>query len=277
MEGRPGRARAGNRPGHRGLPLPARHPPGTSKWNRIEHRLFCQISLAWRARPLTSYDVIIDTIGAVTAKTGLTAIAVLDENACPTGTETGGEQMRDIEKRCLIRGEWHGEWNYTLLADPPAPEPDPAPASPSRLASRNALNHPALTGLAPDAVQALAAALEVPFGAHRAQHNYARRGRERVNAVRDGGGSNGKRRIDLTDHVLALAIHDHLRTPFTVIGALLGVDRTTAAHAANLARQLAASHAIPLPPAPPQHGDEPGNPPGCSRCPRWVKRNLLVR
>ena len=60
-------------------------PPGTSKWNKIEHRLFCQISLAWRGRPLTSYDVIISTIGDVTTRTGLTAAAVLDENAHPTG------------------------------------------------------------------------------------------------------------------------------------------------------------------------------------------------
>jgi len=232
-----------------GLDITVCHfPPGTSKWNRIEHRLFCQISLAWRARPLTSYDVVIDTIGAVTTKTGLTVRAVLDENPHPTGTEISDARMKDIQKRCLTRHQWHGKWNYTLLAHPAEPEPGPAPASPSRLASREQLNHPALTGMDPAAVDALAAALSIPFGARRAQHNYTRRGRERVNAIRDGGGSNGKRRIDLTDHILALAIHDHLRTPYTVIGALLGIDHTTAAHAANLTRQLTASQAIPLPP-----------------------------
>jgi hypothetical protein len=268
-----------------GLDITVCHfPPGTSKWNKIEHRLFCQISLAWRARPLTSYDVIINTIGAVTTKTGLTATAVLDDNPYPTGAQISDARMKDIRKRCLTRHEWHGEWNYTLLADPPPPEPGPAPASPSRLASREQLNHPALTGMDPAAVTALAAALEVPFGAHRAQHNYARRGRERVNAIRGGGGSNGNRRTDLTDHVLALAIHDHLRTPFTVIGALLGIDHTTAAHAARLARQLAASHAIPLPPAAPpraarirtiddlreyavQHGTEITGPPSAADTP----------
>src|SRR5487761_1551925 len=71
-----------------GLDIEVCHfPPGTSKWNKIEHRLFCQISLAWRARPLTSYDIVIDTIGAVTTQTGLTVRAVLDENPHPTGTE----------------------------------------------------------------------------------------------------------------------------------------------------------------------------------------------
>jgi hypothetical protein len=69
-----------------GLDITVKHfPPGTSKWNKIEHRLFCQISLAWRARPLTSYDVIINTIGAVRTSTGLTARAVLDENPIPPG------------------------------------------------------------------------------------------------------------------------------------------------------------------------------------------------
>jgi hypothetical protein len=114
-----------------------RFPPGTSKRDKIGHRLFCQISLAWRARPLTSYDVIIDTIGHVTTKTGLTAIAVLDENAHPAGTEISDEQMNDIEERCLTRDGRHGEWNYTLLAHPAAPEPGPPP-SPSRPASQPA-------------------------------------------------------------------------------------------------------------------------------------------
>ena len=114
-----------------GLDIEVCHfPAGTSKWNRIEHRLFCQVSLAWRARPLTSYYVIIDTIGRVTTETGLTAIAVLDESAYPAGTEIGGEQMRDIEERCLIRGKWHGEWNYTLLAHPAAPGQAPVPEPP---------------------------------------------------------------------------------------------------------------------------------------------------
>jgi hypothetical protein len=233
-----------------GLDIEVCHfPPGTSKWNKIEHRLFCQISLAWRARPLTSYDVVIDTIGAVTTKTGLTVRAVLDENPHPTGAKISDARMKDIEKRCLTRHDWHGEWNYALLAHPAGPQPEPAPASPSRLAGQDTLNQPALTGMPPDGIRALAAALDVPFGAHRAHHNHARRGRERVNAIRDGGGSNGKRRIDLTDHILALAIHDHLRTPYTVIGALLGVDHTTASHAANLTRHLIDEGAIPLPPA----------------------------
>ncbi len=282
-----------------GLDIEVCHfPPGTSKWNRIEHRLFCQISLAWRARPLTSYDVIIDTIGRVTTKTGLTAIAVLDENAYPTGTEISGEHMRDIEERCLIRGGWHGEWNYTLLAHPAPPAPAPAPASPNR-ARQDALNHPALTGLQPGDLETLAAALEVPFDADREQKYHLRRGRRRVNAVRRAG-PHGNRRTDVTDHVLILRLRDHLRLTNNAVGALLGIAPTTVSHAANLTRRLIEENAIPVPaaadPLPEpvrtidnlrkyasQHGieilippDRDDNPPEATLDPKGTRQTLVI-
>jgi hypothetical protein len=229
-----------------GLDIEVCHfPAGTSKWNRIEHRLFRQISLAWRARPLTSYDVIIDTIGRVTTTTGLTAIAVLDENAYPTGTAIGDEQIRDIEERCLIRGGWHGEWNYTLLAHPAAPEPAPDPEPPSQ-ARQDALNHPALTGLQPGDLKALAAALEVPFDADREQKYHLRRGRRRVNAVRRAG-PHGNLRTDLTDHVLILRLRDHLRLSREASAVLFGIHPTSVSHAATLTRRLIGENAIPAP------------------------------
>ena len=229
-----------------GLDIEVCHfPAGTSKWNRIEHRLFCQISLAWRARPLTSYDVIIDTIGRVTTRTGLTAIAVLDENAYPTGTEIGDEQMRDIEERCLIRGGWHGEWNYTLLAYPAAPEPAPDPEPPNQ-ARQDALNHPGLTGLQPGDLKALAAALEVPFDADREQKYHLRRGRRRVNIVRRAG-PHGNLRTDVTGHVLILRLRDHLRLGHKASAVLFGIHPTSVSHAAALTRRLIGENAIPVP------------------------------
>jgi Rhodopirellula transposase DDE domain len=234
-----------------GLDITVMHfPPGTSKWNKIEHRLFCQISLAWRARPLTSYDVIINTIGAVTTKTGLTACAVLDQNPCPTGTTISDQRMKDIETRYLTRGEWHGEWNYTLHARPlHDPEPGPGPASPSRLAGTAELNQPALTGMQPADLTALAAALDVPFAAYHEQRNYKLRGGRRVSAVRNGGAPHGNRKIDVTGHVLATRLRDHLHLTARATGALLGVDPTTISHATSLTRRLLAENAIPLPPA----------------------------
>ena len=228
-----------------GLDITVMHfPPGTSKWNPIEHRLFCQISLAWRARPLTSYDVVIQTIGAVTTATGLTARAVLDRNPHPTGTTISDARMKDIEERCLTRGSWHGEWNYTLLAAPrPAPEPEPERPVPAA-----ALNHPALTGMNPRDLDTLAAALQIPSGATREAANYTRRqGRDGRNAA----GYATRRRIDLAGHVLALRLHDHLHLPSHITGPLLGIHPGTARRAITLTRQLLASSGIPLPPAAP--------------------------
>ena len=168
-----------------GLEITVCHfPPGTSKWNKIEHRLFSQITLGWRGLPLTSYDVVINTISAVTTRTGLTVTAVLDRNPCPTGTRISDQQVKDIEDRYLTRHRFHGEWNYTVLPVPrpaPEPEPEPQPARPGR-AARDLLNHPALTGMDPAGLTALAAALEVPFRARREQHRYLRHGRARQRA-----------------------------------------------------------------------------------------------
>jgi hypothetical protein len=90
-------------------------PPGTSKWNKIEHRLFSHISMNWRGRPLTSHDVIVNTIAATTTRTGLTVHAELDTNTYPTGVKIPDQQMTDLAASgVLTRHDWHGEWNYTL-------------------------------------------------------------------------------------------------------------------------------------------------------------------
>ena len=234
--------------GETGLDIEVCHfPPGTSKWNKIEHRLFCQVSLAWRARPLTSYDVIIDTIGNVTTKTGLTAVAVLDENKYPAGTEIGDEQMRDIEERCLVRHGWHGEWNYTLLARPAPPGPPPPPARPPRPVSQGALNRPALTGLQPGDLKALAAALEAPYRARLDHKAFLARGRRRNSAVRSTA-PHGLRRTDVTDNLTITRLRDHLRLPCKVIAALYGIDPSGVSRCSLLIRKLLAETAVPLPP-----------------------------
>jgi hypothetical protein len=228
-----------------GLQITVCHfPPGTSKWNKIEHRLFSQITLGWRGRPLTSYDVVINTISAVTTRTGLTVTAVLDGNPCPAGTQISDEQMKDLEGRHLTRHQFHGEWNYTVLPVPrPAPEPGPEPARSGRCGG-GLLNHPALTGMDPAALTALAAALEIPFRARREQRRYIRQGGARQ---RTPGGGGGNRKLDLTDHVLAVRLRQHLHLPGKVIGALLGADKTTISHATSLTASLLTAQ--PQPPA----------------------------
>jgi hypothetical protein len=105
-----------------GLQISVSHlPPGTSKWNRIEHRLFSQISMNWRGRPLTSHEVIIETIAATTTRTGLTVHAALDTDTYAKGIKISDKEMKTLEQHQIRRDEFHGEWNYTLL---PHPEDD---------------------------------------------------------------------------------------------------------------------------------------------------------
>src|SRR5512135_103368 len=95
-----------------GLALHGCHfPPGTSKWNKLEHRLFCFITKNWRGRPLTSYEVIVNLIGSTTTKSGLTVRAALDTNDYETGIEVSDEQLARVK---LTLAKFHGEWNYTI-------------------------------------------------------------------------------------------------------------------------------------------------------------------
>jgi Rhodopirellula transposase DDE domain len=90
-------------------------PPGTSKWNKIEHRLFSQISLAWKDRPLVSHEVVVSTIAAVTTRTGLTVTAGLDTGEYPKGVKITAKQIKDLEETGILhRHDFHGEWNYTV-------------------------------------------------------------------------------------------------------------------------------------------------------------------
>jgi len=86
-------------------------PPGTSKWNRIEHRLFSHISMNWRGRPLVSHEVVVDLIGATTTRTGLKVRAELDRGFYPTGIKVTDAELGAVP---LTRHDWHGEWNYTI-------------------------------------------------------------------------------------------------------------------------------------------------------------------
>ena len=101
-----------------GLQITVCHlPPGTSKWNKIEHRLFSHISMNWRGRPLTSHDVIVQSIAATTTRTGLSVHAELDTTAYPTGVKIPDAQMNALrDTGTLRRHDWHAEWNYTLCA-----------------------------------------------------------------------------------------------------------------------------------------------------------------
>jgi len=95
-----------------GLRLAVCHfPPGTSKWNKIEHRLFCFITKNWRGRPLTTYEVIVNLIASTTTKTGLVVRAAIDSSNYDTGVTVSDNELASLR---LTRAKFHGEWNYTI-------------------------------------------------------------------------------------------------------------------------------------------------------------------
>jgi transposase len=95
-----------------GLTMAVCHlPPATSKWNKIEHRLFSYISINWRGKPLTSLETMIELISHTTTTEGLTVTAVKDTNHYPTGIKVSDDEMAALK---IVRDSFHGEWNYTI-------------------------------------------------------------------------------------------------------------------------------------------------------------------
>jgi hypothetical protein len=87
-------------------------PPGTSKWNKIEHRMFCHITENWRGRPLVSREVVVNLIGNTKTEKGLSIRSELDDGSYPTGRKVTDEQMKSLS---IKKDKFHGEWNYTVL------------------------------------------------------------------------------------------------------------------------------------------------------------------
>ncbi len=95
-----------------GLSITVSHlPPATSKWNKIEHRLFSFISINWRAKPLTSLETVIELLNHTKTKEGLTVQAVVDKNSYPTKIKVSDEEIQSLN---ITRDTFHGEWNYTI-------------------------------------------------------------------------------------------------------------------------------------------------------------------
>ncbi|MBB5891432.1 hypothetical protein BJ998_002628 [Kutzneria kofuensis] len=159
-----------------GLAITVCHfPPGTSKWNKIEHRLFSHITLNWRGRPLTSHEVVVKTIEATRTHTGLRVEAALDTGDYPTGVAISKERFDALPLR---RHTTHGTWNYTLHPQPlscstevvPVGEQD-GPAG-RRLAMLTQLADPRLTGLSSSELDQLSTTV-APAQAARAHQRYS--------------------------------------------------------------------------------------------------------
>ncbi len=213
-----------------GLPVTVCHfPPGTSKWNKIEHRLFSHITMNWRGRPLTSHEVIVNTIAATTTRTGLTIRAELDPGSYPDGVKVSDEQMDALP---LDRHAWHGDWNYTLRPEPPAPPPPPRPHA--RQVEHPGWAHPALTGLDASDWNQMTSALAVPYQAQRDAELYIRRGGPPTRKPAD----RHPPALTLAEQVLVTVLRQRFGLPQHVLATLFGVVTGTIAKAERQIRPL---------------------------------------
>jgi hypothetical protein len=215
-------------------------PPGTSKWNKIEHRLFSHITMNWRGRPLASHDVIVSTIAATTTRAGLTVRAGLDPGSYPEGAKISNEQMAALP---LDRHDWHGDWNYTLRSEAPAPAPPPPP--PAREPERPDWAHPALTGLDASDWNQMLSALAIPYQAQRDADLYIRRGGPPTRKPAD----RHPPALTLAEQALVTVLRQRFRTPQHVLAELYGVVTGTIAKAERQIRPLLAQAGYVIEPA----------------------------
>jgi hypothetical protein len=217
-------------------------PPATSKWNKIEHRLFSAISMNWRGRPLTSYEVVVNSIAATTTGTGLTVDAQLDTGTYPVGATITDAQWKTLP---LQRHDWHGDWNYTLLPEIATIDP---PLRPDQVSPHLAwLAHPAITGMTTGEFTALIGRLLPEHQAAREADLHQRRGAR----ARHHGDGTSRRSIDSTlpDRLLATILHDRLGLPQGAIATLFGIALYTAhRHIHNLRPLLAQDDSVLEPP-----------------------------
>ncbi|MFI6361051.1 ISAzo13 family transposase [Streptomyces sp. NPDC050743] len=220
-----------------GLSITVMHfPPGTSKWNKVEHRLFSRITHSLRGRPLTSFEVLLQTISATRTSTGLTVSATLDENDYPTGRVLTRAERKGIEQR-VERDAFHGEWNYTIVPRDPDQEPSQdaqeASGPPIPPEATFLLTHPALTGMPREEFDQLVLRLE-PC---RQLLTEAERQRE----DRDGRGRNpGFGILDHRHRVLAAVLRSRNTVTLTLAGQLLGLHRNVLSYHAGRTKPLLA-------------------------------------
>lgn len=246
-----------------GLQITVCHmPPGTSKWNKAEHRLFAQISSNWRGRPLTSLDVVVSSIAATTTRSGMAVTCVLDEDDYPTGT-TGSRD--ELERLPVTFAAFRGTWNYTIEprparpADTPRPagtrpgaprRPRPAPITPigdtdQRAAWTSQLTTPGITGIPTEERTALTPVL------HAAHQQVRDRQAEQARHGRPGAYPTRRKREwkpDVSQLMLAAVLHARHGLPAAQISGLLEINPVSIKQHINQLLPLFAEHGHPLTP-----------------------------
>ena len=228
-----------------GLDITVCHfPPGTSKWNKIEHRLFSHITHNWRGRPLTSHEVVVNTIAATTTRTGLRVHAELDTGLYPLGVTISDEQLATLP---LTTHDWHGDWNYTLhhRAAATTTTATAAPEHPPRRDSTG-WTAPPLTGMSPTDWDQLTTALAVPYTAYREAQLHVQRGGP---CWRKPAGGHPPA-LTLEEKILVTVLRARFGMPQRVLAELFGVVIGTISNTERQIKPLLAQRNHTVTPAP---------------------------
>ena len=216
-------------------------PPGTSKWNKIEHRLFSHITMNWRGRPLTSHEVVVNSIAATRTRAGLRVMAELDTGSYPVGNSISRQQLAALPIRPHVH---RGSWNYTIepahtAGDTRAEHGDRELARSQALAM---LADPRLTGMTAEELSALARRLAPLQAAQAEQRKYHQRGGPRRQAKAD----HCRPLLSDADRVLITVIYLRQVCSQKVLAELLGINPTSIGQAIAETRELLREQRITL-------------------------------
>ncbi|MGW0584520.1 ISAzo13 family transposase [Streptomyces sp. NPDC002920] len=217
-----------------GLSITVCHfPPGTSKWNRIEHRLFSHITMNWRGRPLTSHEVVVNAIAATRTRTGLRVEAELDTGAYPVGISVSNARMSALP---VTAHTSRGSWNYTIrpTVDHLVVAPPPPIGDGQRSRHLEVLADPLLTGMSREDFARLTESLAPAQDAQAAQRFWQQRGGPRRRAP----GAGVKPLFTDADRVVITVVYLRQVCSLGVLSELLAVNKTTIGKIVNDTRLL---------------------------------------
>lgn len=222
-----------------------RFPPGTSKWNKIKHRLFSRITLNWRGRPLTSHKIVVNTIASTRTSGGLRVEAELDSRPCPLGVAVTAARLRALP---IDAHPFHGEWSYTI--HPPEQPLDCAPADPTmdrertRARAMAPLADARLTGMTPQRLAEATERLPLAQAAQTEQRRYRQRGAGRQRRP----GAGARALLSDADRVLITIVYLRQICSQKVLAELLEINTASIGSTIADTRLLLEQHNVAIAP-----------------------------
>ncbi|MEV5881022.1 ISAzo13 family transposase [Streptomyces sp. NPDC052101] len=218
-------------------------PPGTSKWNKVEHRLFSHITMNWRGRPLTSHEVVVQSIAATRTRTGLRVEAALDRRPYPLGLTVSKDQLEQLP---IKHHPERSAWNYTISPHSHSTQAASVAAalSTARQEALAILADPRFTGMSHAELSTLVERIAPDLGALREERLHRQRGRAR----RQEAGNHARPALTSADKVLLAVVYLRHVTSQNVMADMLGMNQHTIGPAIKDVRRALATHGVAIAP-----------------------------